>query len=111
MYDAEDSRLIDAQIEPARRAETVKDRRRPGRRIHNVSPVLIPLLRRPANAPDGLIAGDLVPLDRFQIVAAWAASAYPADVWLRLSATERSAAISRELRKLDATCAAREASD
>jgi hypothetical protein len=107
MYDAEDSRLIDAQIEPARRAETVKDRRRPGR-ICNVSPALIPLLRSPA---EGLIAGDLVPIDRFQIVAAWAASAYPADVWLRLSATERSAAISRELRDLDATYAAREASD
>jgi hypothetical protein len=106
MYDVKVRHLADAQVEPARQ-ETVKDRRRPGR-IHDMSPALIPLLRSPA---EGLIAGDLVPIDRFQIVAAWAASAYPADVWLRLGPTERSAAIYRELRKLDATYAAREASD
>jgi hypothetical protein len=43
-----------------------------------------------------------MPSERFQIAAARAAASYPADVWLSLSATERSAAIYRELRKLDA---------
>jgi hypothetical protein len=98
MSDIRDAHLIDARDAPCRQAEIVKDRRRPGR-IHNVSPALIPLLRDPAAA---LVAGDLAPIDSFQIAAAWAASAYPADVWLRLSASERSAAIYRELRKLDA---------
>jgi hypothetical protein len=80
----------------------VKDRRRPGR-IHNVSPALVPLLRNPTA---GLVAGDLAPIDSFQIVAAWAASAYPTDIWLRMSASERSAAIYREMRKLDLANAA-----
>jgi hypothetical protein len=56
----------------------------------------------------GSVAGNLAPVDVFQIAASWAASAYPVDVWLRLSASERSAAIYRELRELDAACAARE---
>jgi hypothetical protein len=60
------------------------------------------------NPTAGTVAGNLAPIDGFQIAASWAASAYLADVWLRLGATERSAAIYRELRKLDATCAARE---
>ena len=38
----------------------------------------------------------------FQIAAARAAASYPDDVWFSLSATEQSAAIYRELRKLDA---------
>jgi hypothetical protein len=38
----------------------------------------------------------------FQIAAARAVASYPADVWFSLSATEQSAAIYRELRKLDA---------
>jgi hypothetical protein len=104
MDDVQDSYRIDAQSKRLRHAENVKDRRRPGR-IHNISPVLIPLLR---NSTEGLVAGDLVPIDRSQIIAAWAASAYPADIWRRLSPTERSAAIYRELRKLDAVHAARE---
>jgi hypothetical protein len=45
------------------------------------------------------------------IIAAWAASAYPTDVWLGLGAAERSAAIYRELRKLDAACDAREGAE
>lgn len=98
---------IDAQPAPARQAGIVKDRRRPGR-INDVSPVLIPLLRNPTAA---VAAGDLVPIDTFKIVAAWTASAYPADIWLRLSATDRSAAIDRELRKLDAAYAEKKASD
>jgi hypothetical protein len=40
--------------------------------------------------------------DNFQIAAARAASSYPADVWLMLSPSEQTAAIYRELRKLDA---------
>ena len=40
----------------------------------------------------------------FQIAAARAVASYPADVWFSLSATEQSAAIYRELRKLDAEC-------
>ena len=94
---------IDAPVAPARQVEIVKDRRRPGR-IHNVNPNLIPLLRNPTA---GLVAGDLAPIDRFQIVAAWTASAYPADIWLNMSATERSEAIHSEMRKLDAARAAR----
>jgi hypothetical protein len=43
-----------------------------------------------------------MPSDRFQIAAVRAAASYPADVWFSLSATEQSAAICRELRKLDA---------
>jgi hypothetical protein len=92
----------DAQAPPVRQAKTVKDRRRPGR-IHDVSPALIPLLRSPTA---GLVAGNHVPVDSFRIAAACAASAYPADVWLSLSAAEQSAAIYREMRKLDMACAA-----
>jgi hypothetical protein len=43
-----------------------------------------------------------MPSDRFQIAAARAVASHPADVWSRMSASERSAAIYRELRKLDA---------
>jgi hypothetical protein len=50
----------------------------------------------------------LFPFDRFRIVVAWVASTYPANVWLSLSTTERSAAIYRELRKLGEAHAARE---
>jgi hypothetical protein len=103
MDDVRVSHRIGAQVAHARQAET-KERRRPGR-IHNVNPALIPLVRNPTA---GRVASDLVPIDSFQIAAAWAASAYPTDVWLRLSATERSAAIYRELRKLDAARTARE---
>jgi hypothetical protein len=39
--------------------------------------------------------------DRFQIAAERAAASYPADAWFKLSATEQSAAIYREVRKLD----------
>ena len=107
MSDIKDDHLIDAQVEPARQTEIVKDRRRPGR-IQDVSPALIPLLRDPTA---GLVAGDLVPVDKFQIAAAWAASAYPAAVWRNMSATERNAAIYRELRELDEAHAARRASE
>jgi hypothetical protein len=102
MYDVRGSHLIDTPAAPARQAEIVKDRRRPGR-THNASPALVPLLRHPTA---GLVAGNLVPVDSFQIAAASAASAYPADVWLSLSAREQSAAIYREMRKLDAAYAA-----
>jgi hypothetical protein len=102
MYDVRGSHRADAQATPMRQAETVKERRRPGR-IHDVSPALIPLLRSPTA---GLVAGNLVPVDSFRIAAAWAASAYPADVWLSLSATEQSAAIYHEMRKLDMAYAA-----
>jgi hypothetical protein len=102
MYIIRDSHCIDAQVTPVREAETVKDRRRPGR-IQDVSPALIPLLRDPTA---GSVAGNLVPVDRFQIAAAWAASAYPADVWLSLSTREQSTAIDREMRKLNAAYAA-----
>jgi hypothetical protein len=107
MYDVRDSYRTDAQVAPLLQAEIVKDRRRPGR-IHNISPALIPLLRNPTG---GSVAGDLAPIDSFQIAAAWVASAYPADIWLSLSATDQSAAICRELRKLGAAHAARRASD
>jgi hypothetical protein len=103
MSGVKDSQLIGAQAAPAHQAEIIKDRRRPGR-IHDVNPALIPLLRNPTA---GLVAGDLAPIDRFQIVAAWTASAYPADIWLNLSSTERSEAIHHEMRKLDAAHAAR----
>jgi len=103
MYDFRDSNCIGAQTAPRRQAETVEDRRRPGR-IHDVSPAIIPLLRSPTAES---VAGNLVPLDSFQIAAARAASAYPADVWLGLSAREQSAAIYREMRKLDVAYAAR----
>jgi hypothetical protein len=103
MSDFKDSHLVGARAAPAHQAEIIKDRRRPGR-IHNVNPALIPLLRNPTA---GLVAGDLAPIDRFQIVAAWTASAYPADIWLNLSSTERSEAIHREMCKLDAARAAR----
>ena len=83
------------------------ERRRPGR-ISQVSPSLIPLLRNPTG---GLVAGDLAPVDKFQIVAAWTASAYPADIWLSMSATEQAEAIDRELRTLDEAHASRSASD
>jgi hypothetical protein len=101
MYDVRNSHPIDAAAAPARQAAIVRDRRRPGR-THNASPALVPLLRNP---PAGLVAGDLLPIDSFQIAAASAASAYPADVWLSLSTREQSAAIYRELRKLDAAYA------
>ena len=52
------------------------------------------------------VAGDLVPIDSFQTAAAWAASAYPADVWLSLSTREQSTAIYLEMRKLDEAYAA-----
>jgi hypothetical protein len=91
MPNTTDADLIDASATPAHQSEIIKDRRRPGR-IHNVSPALIPLFRNPT----GAVAGDLCPIDRPQIVALWAASAYPADVWRSMSRTERSAAISRE---------------
>jgi hypothetical protein len=80
VYDVRSPHCIDTQAAPLHQAETVKDRRRPGR-IHNVSPAFIPLLRSPTA---GLVAGNLVPVDNFQIAAAWAASAYPAEVWLSL---------------------------
>jgi hypothetical protein len=43
-----------------------------------------------------------MPSDTFQVAAERAASSYPTEVWFRLSASERAAAIYRELRKLDA---------
>ena len=92
MPNTKDADLIDASVAPAHQVEIIEDRRRPGR-IQNFSPTLIPLLRNPT----GTVAGDLCPIDRPQIVALWAASAYPADVWRSMSATERSAAISREM--------------
>jgi hypothetical protein len=79
MYDVRGSHRIDAPAAPARQAEIVKDRRRPGR-AHNASPALVPLLRNPTAES---AAGNLVPVDSFQIAAA---SAFPADVWLSLSA-------------------------
>ena len=103
MSDFRDTYRIDASVEPARQAHTGTDRRRPGR-IHDVSPALIPLLRNPMA---GLVSGDLVPIDRLQIAAAWAASAYSAATWRSLSAMERSALIDRELRELDAVRAER----
>ena len=102
MYDVRGSHRIDAPAAPARQAEIVKDRRRPGR-TYNTCPALVPLLRNPTA---GSAAGNLVPVDSFQIAAASAASAYPADVWLSLTAREQSAAIYREMRKLDVAYAA-----
>jgi hypothetical protein len=102
MYDVRGCHFIDAPGVPARQAAIVKDRRRPGR-THNASPALIPLLRNPTA---GLVGGNLVPVDSFQIAAASAASACPDDVWLSLSTREQSAAIYRELRKLDEAYAA-----
>jgi hypothetical protein len=102
MYDVRGSHRIDAPAAPARQAEIVKDRRRPGR-TYNTCPALVPLLRNPTA---GSAAGNLVPVDSFQIAAASAASAYPADVWLSLSTRELSAAIYREMRKLDVAYAA-----
>ena len=102
MSDVKDANLIDAPVAPAHQAESIKDRRRPGR-IHNVSPALIPLLRDPTA---GAVAGDLFPIDSLQIVALWAASAYPADVWRRMSKVERSAAISREMLEMEIANAA-----
>jgi hypothetical protein len=102
MSDVKDGDLIDATVAPAHQAESIKDRRRPGR-IHNVSPALIPLLRAPTA---GAVAGDLFPIDSLQIVALWAASAYPADVWRRMSKIERSAAISREMLEMEVANAA-----
>jgi hypothetical protein len=55
--------LIDPPVAPARQAEIVKDRRRPGR-THNVSRALVPLLRNPTA---GLVAGDLAPVDSFSL--------------------------------------------
>src|ERR1700730_2312420 len=93
---------LDAPASPVQQAEIINDRRRPGR-IHNVSPALIPLLRNPTA---GAVAGDLFPVDSLQIVALWAASAYPADVWRSMSKTERAAAISREMLEMDVANAA-----
>jgi hypothetical protein len=107
MSDIKDAHRISASVVPARQAQTGKDRRRPGR-IHDISPALIPLLRSPTA---GLVSGDLVPIDRSQIAAAWAASAYPAAIWRSLSAAQRSALIDRELRELDAAHATRNESD
>jgi hypothetical protein len=92
MSDVKDSNLIDAPVAPAHQAKILKDRRRPGR-IYNVSPALTPLLRNPT----GAVAGDLFPIDRSEVVTLWAASAYPADVWRSMSATERSAAVAHEM--------------
>jgi hypothetical protein len=94
---------IDPFVASTSQVEFVKDRRRPGRK-QDVRPALISLLRNPTA---GVIAGDLAPIDRFQIVAAWVASAYPADVWRSMSATERSEVIHREIRDLNAVWAAR----
>jgi hypothetical protein len=107
MSDFKDAHRIDASVVPARQEEIIKDRRRPGR-INDVSPALILLLRSPTA---GSVSGDLVPIDRLQIAAAWAASAYPAATWHSLSATERSALIDRALRELEAATAARKASE
>jgi hypothetical protein len=97
----------DAPVSTVHQAAPFKDRRRPGR-IQNVSSALIPLLRKPTA---GLAAGNLAPVDKIQIVAAWAASAYPMEVWRTMSATERSEAIDREMRELDAAHAARNPTD
>jgi hypothetical protein len=43
--------------------------------------------------------------DTFQVAAERAAASYPTEVWFTLSASERAAAIYRELRKLDADSA------
>ena len=102
MPKATDADPSDASVAPAHQVEIIEDRRRPGR-IHNVSPALIPLLRNPTA---GAVAGDLFPVDSLQIVALWAASAYPADVWRSMSKTERSAAISREMLDMEVANAA-----
>ena len=73
----------------------------PTGRIQNVSPNLVPLLRNPT----GAVAGDLCPIDRAQIGALWAASAYPADVWRNMSETERSSALVGEMLELVARIA------
>jgi hypothetical protein len=101
------SHPADAPAATARQAAPFKDRRRPGR-IQNVSRALMPLLRNPTA---GLVAGNLAPVDKIQIVAAWAASAYPMEVWRTMSATEQSEAIDREMRDLDAAHAARNPTD
>jgi hypothetical protein len=67
MSDIKDAYRMSASVVHARQAQTGTDRRRPGR-IHDVSPALIPLLRSPTA---GLVSGDLVPIDRLQIAAAW----------------------------------------
>ena len=102
MSDVKDGDLIDAPVAPGHQAESIKDRRRAGR-IQNVSPALIPLLRDPTA---GAVAGDLFPIDSLQIVALWAASAYPANVWRSMSKAERSAAISHEILEMDVAKAA-----
>lgn len=58
MSDFQDDHCIDAPVAPARKAEIVNDRRRPGR-IHNVSPALVPLLRSPTG---GTVIDDIVPM-------------------------------------------------
>jgi hypothetical protein len=95
--------LLVLRAAPAHQAGNYQGSSPPGR-IHDVSPALIPLLRNPMA---GLVAGNLAPIDRFQILAAWTASAYPADIWRNLSSTERSEAIHDEMCKLDAAHAAR----
>jgi hypothetical protein len=102
MHDVRGSHRIAAQATPVRQGKIVKDRRRPGR-THNASAALVPLLRNPTAE---LVAGNLVPVDSFQIAAVSAASAYPADVWISMSVREQSADIYREMRKLDVAYAA-----
>jgi hypothetical protein len=98
MYDVSDSHPIDASVTPSPQAKPIKERRRTGR-IDDISPALTSLLRNPAKVA---IAGNTGPVDRFQIAAERAASSYTAIVWLTvLGPSERSAAIYRELRKLD----------
>jgi hypothetical protein len=107
MPDIRNTYAIGAPVPPAHRAEIIKDRRRPDR-SHNIRPAPVPLLRNPTAGPTaGLPAGALVAAVKFQFAATWAASAHPTDIWLRMSTTERSTAIYRELRNLGVANAAR----
>jgi hypothetical protein len=97
MHDVSDSHPTDASVTPSPPAKPIKERRRAGR-IECISPALTSLLRNPAKVA---IAGEIGPVDRFQIAAERAALTYTAIVWTVLGPSEQAAAIYREMRKLD----------
>jgi hypothetical protein len=96
--------LLGLAAEAARHADTMEREAvaKPDKAASD--PALIPLLR---SYTAGLDAGDLAPAESFQVVAAAAASAYPTDIWLRMNASDRAAAIYSEMRKMDLARAAR----
>jgi hypothetical protein len=48
MSDFQDYHCFDVPVAPAHQSGIIKDRRRPGR-VHDASPALVPLLRKPAS--------------------------------------------------------------